>query len=83
MEISIKDLAKDTRKIAFSIAFGLGLGKLAAEVVACTVHGIVAGSLAALANNGNAWAQELCRKHSIEHTQKRTDGKPCDTEEKE
>ncbi len=83
MEIEIKDLTKCVHKIAFSIALGWGLGKFAAKVVECTACEIAKRSLAALANNGDVWAQEFCRKHSIKYTHKCTDGKSCDAKEKE
>lgn len=57
---------KDLRKAAFAVAFGVTMGKFAAEMVQATITGVGLGTLKFAAKNGSEIAKETCEKSGIE-----------------
>lgn len=58
---------KDLRKAAFSIAFGVTMGKFAAEAVTSVLSGMGLGILAVSARHDNKIAKNVCEKNNIEY----------------
>ena len=58
---------KDLRKAAFSIAFGVTMGKFAAEAVISVLSGIGLGILAYAAKHDNQIAKDVCDKNNIKY----------------
>lgn len=57
---------KDLRKAAFSVGFGLTVGKFAGKIVEESISGLGLGILKAAAKDGNEFAQKVCAKSGIE-----------------
>lgn len=57
---------KDLRKAAFTVGFGLTVGKFAGKIVEESISGLSLGILKAAAKDGNEFAQKVCAKSGIE-----------------
>ena len=63
----VKSDFKDLRKAAFSIAFGVVVGRFAADVMISSLGAIAKGILVYAANNDNKIAKTVCDENNIEY----------------
>ena len=75
--IEMKELtAKDVRKVAFAVGFGLTLGKSVAELVDAGLQTVITRVAKHYAKEGNELAQDLCRKSNIRYEESPKEDKP-------
>lgn len=72
----VKTDFKDLRKAAFTVGFGLSMGKFAARMVQSAISGTVVGSFKFAAKNGNEFAKEVCEKSKIDIEPKEENKEP-------
>jgi hypothetical protein len=58
---------KNLRRVAFTVGFGLTLGKMAGGVVDSALDGIARGTLKFMAGKGNETAQSICKEAGVKY----------------
>lgn len=68
--------AKELRKAAFAVGFGLYFGKEVAKFVDQTVCGTIGELIKKSAKDGNEFAQKVCEKNDVKYTEESEEEKP-------
>ena len=53
---------KNLRRVAFTVGFGLTLGKMTGDLVSSALDGFARGTLKIIAGKGNETAQSICKE---------------------
>lgn len=61
---------KNLRKVAFTVGFGLTLGKMAGAIVSSALDGCTRGTVKLMASKGNKTAQSICKETGVEYNDK-------------
>ena len=59
--------AKDLRRAAFAVGFGLTVGKAVGDCVSALIGGVTGGAVQLMAKHGNGVAKKACEKNGIEY----------------
>ena len=59
--------AKDLRRAAFAVGFGLTVGKAVGDFVGALIGGVTSGTIQQMAKHGNKVAQKACEENGIEY----------------
>lgn len=61
---------KNLRRVAFTVGFGLTLGKMTGDIVGSALDGFARGTLKFMANKGNETAQSICKEVGVKYNDK-------------
>ena len=59
--------AKDLRRAAFAVGFGLTVGKAVGDCVSALIGGATTGVVQLMAKHGNGAAKKACEENGIEY----------------
>ena len=69
-EFSVNLDAKNLRKVAFAVAFGLTVGKAVGDLASAVITGGIEGATELIAKHGIGVAQRVCELNGIKYTAK-------------
>lgn len=72
----LKFSAKDLRKAAFAVGFGLYFGKAVAKIVDQTVCGTIVELIKKSAKDGNEFAQKVCEENDVKYAEESEERSP-------
>lgn len=61
---------KNLRMVAFTVGFGLTLGKMTGDIVSSALDGFARGTLKFMAGKGNKTAQSICKEIGVKYNDK-------------
>ena len=61
---------KNIRRVAFTVGFGLTLGKMTGDIVGSALDGFARGALKFMADIGNKTAQSICKEVGVKYNDK-------------